>query len=161
MMEPSAGGAAVGVTPRNATPLPEAEAVGRGDGRPCQAGSGGWGYERRSARRRQLIGHRGRTHWKSFGSGGLTKPRFFWRTSRAPRARGRNASAKFRQQQICLTGKALSRRVLVLGPRGANSSRVHVLQHKKIAGKPNQENGSMVGSFMRAPQEKPSIGSTI
>ena len=56
---------------------------------------------------------------------------------------------------------AVSRRVQALAPRGANSSMVHVLQHKKIAGRPNQENGSMVGSFMRAPQEKPSIGSTI
>ena len=46
-------------------------------------------------------------------------------------------------------------------PRGANSSKAPALQLEKIAGTPNQANGFMVGSFMRAPQEKPSIGSTI
>ena len=140
---------------------PGAAPAGPRDCHHYPAGSEVWGCDKRNARHQQPIGRPGRMRWKSSGNGGPMKRQLSWRTLRTQRGRERHASGKSRQQQTSLTGKALHRRAPALGPRGVNSLRVPVLQHKKIAGSPNPASGSMVGSFMRAPQEKPSIGSTI
>ena len=46
------------------------------------------------------------------------------------------------------------------GPGGATSSRTTAVELERFAGRPSLTSGSIVGSFIRAPQEKPFIGST-